>query len=318
MKQKILLIILAVTLLLLTACEEGQAPNQQTGFVGGTKGIEMSFVTNAPPEKVSDGGQEPFDVVIELTNRGEHEVLREDVFVKLEGFSASSFGVTNNDLIAHPEDDLFAVRKSPDGSIITSPSIPVVFEGLNYQLSAPANVPFTFRAKACYTYETIAITDICVKENYNDDRAGDLCKVSGERTVSNSGAPVQVTSIRQAPQGRDKSTITFSIQQKDLNPAGKVSRTNTECSTAQQDEERVFVSVTGLVTGTTDEVRCIGLIGGDSSSGYITLTKNEPREVSCTITLADRNTRVQPFRITLGYDYSTYIDETVTVVYTPE
>jgi hypothetical protein len=319
MKQKIILIILAVALLVMTACDGGQAPGpSKTGFVGGTRGVDVAFVTNAPPQKISDRGQEPFDVVVELTNRGEHEILKEDVFVRLEGFSASAFGVTNADLIARPEDDLFPVRKSPDGSIITSPSIPVIFEGLSYQADAPANIPFTFRANACYTYETLVLADICVKNNFNDDRQGDLCKVSGPRTVSNSGAPVQVVSLRQAPQGRDKTTVTFAIQQRDTDQAGRVSRTNSECSIAQQDENRVFVSVTGLTTSTRDTVRCIGLLGGDSSSGHITLTRNEPREVSCTVTLEDRNTRVQPFRITLGYDYSTYKDTIVTVIYTPE
>ena len=319
MKKKLLLILLAISLLVIAACDDGAGttPGGQTGFVGGTKGIDVTFVTNAPPERVADQGQEEFEVVVELTNKGEHEVLKEDVFVTLEGFSASAFGITNEDLTAHPEDDLFPVRKSPDGSVISSPAIPVVFSGLSYQDDSPANTRFTFRAKTCYKYETIALSNICVKENFNDDRPGDLCQVSATRTVSNSGAPVQITSVRQAPQGRDKTSVTFAIQQRDTNTAGKVSRPDTGCDVTQQNENRVFVSVSGLEEGAGDLVRCIGLIGGDSSSGYVTLTKNQPREVSCTVELENRNTRVQPFRITVGYDYSTYTDKDVIVVYTP-
>ncbi len=319
MNKKLLLIILATTLLAIAACNgNGTTTPGDTGFVGGTKGVDVEFVTNAPPARVADQGQEPFDVVVELTNRGEHEVLREDVFVELQGFSASAFGVTNEDLIAHPEDDLFPVRKSPDGSVITPPKIPVIFEGLNYQADAPANIPFTFRAKACYKYETIALSDICVKENFNEDRPGDLCTVSGTRTVSNSGAPVQITNVRQAPSGRDKTTVTFSISQRDTDPSGKVSRPDTACDTSQQNENRVFVSVSGLEEAPGDTVRCIGLLGGDTSSGFVTITKAEPRDVSCTVELTNRNTRIQPFRITLGYDYSAFTDTQVIVVYTPE
>ena len=318
-QKKILLIFLAITLLVISACDEDSSTTPgDTSFAGGTKGVDINFVSNAPPERVADQGQEPFDVVVELTNKGEHKVLKEDVFVKLEGFSASSFGVTNEDLIAYPEDDLYAVRKSPDGSIIPSPSIPVVFEGLNYQSDAPANVDFTFRAKTCYKYESLALSEICVKENFNDDRPGDICQVSSTRKVSNAGAPVQVTRVEQAPQGRDKTSVTFSIKQTDRDTKGQVSRPDTDCDVAQQNENRVFVSVSGLAEGVSDSVRCIGLIGGDSSSGFVTLTDNQPREVSCTVELEDRNQRRQPFRINLGYDYSTHIDTSVTAVYTPE
>ncbi len=313
MNKKILLIILATALLVLSACEGETTQPSTTGFAGGDKGVEASFVTNAPPDRVADAGQEPFTVQVELTNMGEHHVLREDVFVRLRGFSASAFGVTNEDLIAHPEDDLYPVRKSPDGSIISPPDIPVIFEGFNYQGEEITNVPFTFSAKTCYNYETIAVSNICVKENFNDDRPGDLCQVSGRRQVSNSGAPVQVTNIRQAPQGRDATSITLSIKQT-AKDGGQVSRPDTECSTSQQDEDRVFVSVTGLEEHPGDQVRCVGLLGGDSSSGFITLTGNEPREISCTVELEDRNLREETFRVTLGYDYSIISDTRVEVV----
>ncbi len=319
MKQKLILILLAITLLALTACQnDTDSGVSRTGFVGGTEGVDVTFATNAPPDEVADQGQEEFDVVVELTNKGEHEILKEDVFVKLEGFSASAFGLNADDLIARPEDDLYARRKSPDGSVISSPSIPVVFEGLNYQKDSPANTEFTFRAKACYKYETIALSNICVKENFNDDRQGDLCMVSSTKTISNSGAPVQVVNVRQSPQGRDKTSVTFSVQKKDTDNTGTVSRPDSECDTNQQNENKVFVRVTGLEEAVGDSVRCIGLLGGDSSSGFVTLTDSEPREVSCTVELQERNTREQPFRITLGYDYSSHVDKQVVVVYTPQ
>ncbi|MFP4568029.1 MAG: hypothetical protein ACLFN8_03725 [Candidatus Woesearchaeota archaeon] len=323
MNKKILLITLVILALGIAACErdDTQDPGGDTGFVGGTKGVDISFATNAPPERVADQGNDEFFVQVDLSNEGEHEILKENVFVQLEGFSTSAFGIpdselTNNKWILHPEDDLLAVRKSPDGSVISSPTIPVIFEGLSYQGDAPANLPFTIRAKACYQYQTTALSDICVKENFNDDRPGDICQVSSVRKVSNSGAPVQITNVKQSPYGRDRTMVTFSLQQRDTNPTGKVSRLESECSTEQSNENRVFVNVAGLEESTEDIVSCIGLSGG--TSGFVTLNKDEARDISCTVTLQNKNSRVQPFRVTVNYDYSAHIDKNIVVVYTPE
>jgi hypothetical protein len=318
MKKKILLIMLAVSLLVIAACTTDTGPVTGQGFVGGTKGVAIEFMTNTPPDRVADQGQETFDVVLELTNRGEHEVLKEDVFVKLEGFSATAFGKTPDQLIAYPDDDLYAIRKNPDGSVSPPVKIPVVFEGFNYQDDAPANIPFTFRAKACYKYETIALSNVCVKENFNDDREGDVCQVTGTKQVSNSGAPVQVTNIRQSAVGRDRTSITFSVQKMDTDQTGRVSRPDTGCDIQYQNENRVFVSVSGLLENPGDTINCPALREGDSSSGYVQISPSQATEVYCTVTLTDRSTRIHPFRITLGYDYSAYLDKEVVVVYTPE
>ena len=318
MKKKILLIMLAVSLLVIAACTTENGPSTGPGFVGGTRGVEIEFMTNTPPDRVADQGQESFDVVLELTNRGEHEVLREDAFVKLEGFSATAFGKTPEQLIAYPDDDLYAVRKNPDGSVSPPVKIPVVFEGFSYQGDVPANMPFTFRAKLCYKYETIALSNLCVKENFNDDRPGDVCQVTGTKQVSNSGAPVQVTNVRQSAVGRDRTAITFSVQKRDTDQKGKVSRPDTGCDVQYQNENRVFVSVSGILENPGDLINCPALREGDSSSGYVQISATQPTEVYCTITLTDRSTRTQPFRITLGYDYSTHLDKEVVVVYTPD
>lgn len=316
--KKILLIIMVAALLTITACGEGETVNTgATGFVGGTQGIQMKFMTNTPPAMVEGAGIESFDVIVELENKGEYEVLKEDITVKLEGFSATAFNTTNEALTQNPEDDLFAVRKNADGTIISSPPIPAMFENLNYQDTVMANMPFTIRAKACYGYETTALSNICVKENFNDDRPGDICAVMGTKTVSNSGAPVQVTHIRQSPVGRDKTTITFGIQKRDTNPSGKVSRIGSDCGTASTQENMVFVTLSGF-EGPGNEVRCIGLTDGTGTSGYVRLNEGQPREISCTIILTDRNPRVQPFSIRVGYDYSTYIDKQLIVTHTPE
>ena len=321
MKQKILLILLALTLIVVSSCTEGSGPGPGThaNFVGGTRGVEMSFVTNAPPREVADQGQDSFEVVVDLLNRGEHEVPPEDVFVELEGFSPITFGVTHADLIQYSEYELAPVYKSPDGLVIHPTSSPVIFTGFNYGEMAPNDELYTFRAKVCYKYETIAVSDICVKPRYNLDEEHDLCRVSGPRKISNSGAPIQVSEIRQVSRGIDRTEFTFTIQHKDPDLKGRVSSPDSQCDTQSfTNKDKVFVRVSGIIENpATDTVTCRGLIGGDSSSGYATITRNQPTTVSCVVYLENRNTRIEPFRVNIVYDYTTYIDETVRVIHTP-
>lgn len=322
MKQKLLLILLAMTLMVVSGCTEGQTtPGQgvHANFVGGTRGIEMSFVANAPPSEVADQGQDQFEVVVNLLNRGEHEVAPEDVFVELEGFSPFTFSITHDDLIQYSEYELMPVYKSQDGSIIYPTDTPVIFSGFNYDEVAPNDEVYSFRANVCYKYETIAVSDLCVKPRYNLDNEDDLCTVSGLRGVSNSGAPIQVTEIRQVPRGIDRTEISFKLQLKDPDVKGKASRPDSNCDTmSYTNKDKVFVRVSGIIENpSTDTVSCRGLQEGDSSSGYLTISRDQPTAVSCVVYLENRNTRIEPFRINVVYDYTTFIDETVKVIHTP-
>lgn len=317
MNKKLLLTTLAILVIVVSGCDadSGTGPGD-SGFAGGTKGVEIAFLQNSPPPSVSDGGQEPFPVTVTLTNRGEYEVPKEDIFVRITGFSATEFGVTNDDLTKHPDVDLVATIKGPDGVVIPAPTEYLDFGEFNYQGHAIGNLEFPFKAEVCYKYETTAVSDICVKENFNSVDPSDLCKVSGTRRVSNSGAPVQVMSVSQAPGGVDRTRVTFSVQNRDV--AGRVFTFDTQCDIAQINRNKVFVTVSGVSENPQDTVICTGLQGGGSASGYLILSDGTPREVSCTIQLSDRNPRIQPFRITLEYDYSKHVQQNLQVVHMPE
>lgn len=316
MKQKILLILLATMLLVLSACEgDPSGPATDSGFVGGTKGLEIKFLDGSPPDFVNDGGQDPFYVTVTLKNQGEHDVEPEDAVVKLKGFSATDFGITNEDLITNPPETLSGKYKIGEDTIIDSPLVYVDFPQLNYQDTLIGGHYFPFTAEICYNYQTIATSDLCIKENYNTQDPSDLCVVTGPRRVSNSGAPIQITNVRQAPERQDRTIITFSV--KNLG-GGEVFRPDFGCDfQIPTAKERVFISVSGLTQGPQDLVECRGLREGDSSSGYILLSGAETQEVSCSIRLEDRSPRVQPFQITAAYDYFDYVRKDVQVRHSP-
>jgi hypothetical protein len=161
---------------------------------------------------------------------------------------------------------------------------------------------------------TKAAAELCIKENFNSNKENDLCQVDGTRTVSTSGAPVQITNIKQSTAGTDKTRFTFSIQNMDT---GSVFRTDSACEDTLSNENKVFVQISNLANE-GDSVRCVGLTGGTPDAGYVNLLPGQSKEVSCTLTVLNRNNRMEPFNIDLSYAYWKFVDKSIVVQHTPE
>jgi hypothetical protein len=313
MRKAIFVLILLVTLAV-AACSDKGTTNGATGFIGGSKGLDISFMSGAPPDQTSDAGQQSFDVVVDVQNNGETAVDKGDAYVKLSGFPPEAFSVTLDSLKRSPEDNIEANIKNPDGSVIVPSSVPVAFTGFNYKETEIASREFPVRAEICYKYVTKAAAELCLKENFNSNKADDLCQVNAQRALSTSGAPVQITKLMQSTAGTDKTRFTFTVQNMDT---GRIYRSGAEvmCNVdSLSDENKVFVQVSGL--GGVEEVKCVGL-QGSGSAGYVTLVTGQAKVVTCTYTVKDRNNRIQPFSIDLTYNYWKYVDTKVIVQHSP-
>ncbi len=315
MNKKIILAILVLAVFLMTACTQ-QTPVTNTGYIGGTQGLEIAFLQGAPPSTVSSGGEQDFDIVVEVQNKGEYYVEANEAFVKISGFSPSTFGVTNADLITNLTEDVEPNTKQPDGTIIASPPISVEFTGFNYEQNESVSREFPIRAEICYKYQTEAAAELCVKEEFTSTTKDSICEVNSARAMSTSAAPVQVTNLKQSSAGKDKTRVTFTVSNMDT---GKIFKTGNSCDDKTiSNQNKVFVEILGLDYNSADSVKCVGLSEGSGSAGYVTLSGGEPREVSCTITLTDRNNRIEPFNIRLTYDYWKFIDTRMTVQHTQD
>lgn len=313
MRKIIFALLLAMTMLA-AACTNTNPVNTGTGFIGGQQGLEISFIDGAPPQTTPDGGQQEFDVILEVSNKGEYAVEASEIYVKLSGFSPESLGVTLPELKKNAPENIEARIKSGDGAIIESPLVPVSFEGFNYMDTEISGRDVKMRAEICYEYQTKAAAELCIKENFNSNRETDLCQVTETRTISTSGAPVQISNLRQSTAGTDKTRFTFSIQNMDT---GSVFKTDSECAEGFTNENKVFVKISGLASG-SDAVKCVGLTGGTGDAGYVTLVPGMAKDVSCTVTITDRNNRMEPFTIDLSYAYWKFVDKTIAVQYTPK
>ena len=106
--KKIIISILLLSVMVLSACGGGtQGPDVTQTYLGGSEGLKIKFASNAPPPRVSDiGGDEAFDVIVEINNKGEHKVLASDAIISIKGFPPESFGKTVAQLIGNPEEDV--------------------------------------------------------------------------------------------------------------------------------------------------------------------------------------------------------------------
>jgi hypothetical protein len=317
--RKILIATLIVLALVISACSGGgnQQDNTKT-YIGGSQGLKIKFATGAPPVQVSDiGGDESFDIIVEIENKGEEPVLASDAYISIKGFPPEAFGKSVGDVTdVAPDENIDARIKTADATIIEPPMIYTTIEGLKYQYAEPGNVQYPVRAEICYLYETSIASKLCIKEDMTQNDDGDICDVSGMRDISSSGAPVQVTKIQQSGAGKDKTRFTFTIANQDT---GLVFKKGNGCQTTNAYENKVYVQIENLLDRGADSVSCVGLSGGNSDSeGYVTLTEGQSRDVSCTVTMVERSDRLQPFNIRLSYDYMEYVDTNILIEYTPD
>jgi hypothetical protein len=314
MKKLVIALILLATMLLAACTNSNSGNTGVTGFIGGQKGLDISFYSGAPPETASDNNQQEFDIIVDISNGGEDAVETDEVYVKLSGFPPEAFGVGLASLKRNPEDRIEANMKNADGSLIASPVVSVSFPGFNYKDVEVANREFPIRAEVCYMYVTKAAAELCIKENFNSNKADDVCQVNAARSISTSGAPVQITALKQSTAGTDKTRFTFTLQNMDT---GRVYKTDSACEQSTSNENKIFVKVSGL-TSSGDNVKCVGLTGGTSDAGYVSLLPGEMRDVSCTVTVLNRNNRIEPFEIELTYAYWKYTDTKIIIQHTPE
>ena len=149
MKKTILIFIIGL-LLILTGCEQEDTTSATTPFLGGTTGLLINFLEDAPPQEVYDGGAFPFDIVVKLKNDGESDVLAQDAQVKISGLNPTEFSKQPSELIKNPDEDLIRTYKDAEGNIVEGTITYVSFEGFNYAGRMSGNLQFPIRADVCY------------------------------------------------------------------------------------------------------------------------------------------------------------------------
>lgn len=313
MKQKfkpVLIIFFVFAVGILTAgCNGGGPTSSETPFIGGTTGLLMSFMEDAPPIEIYDGGEFTFPVVIKLKNEGEWDIAASDVQIKISGVDPGEFSLQPGDLVNHPEEDLVGTVKDAEGNVIDGTMVYVEFYGFNYADKLSGNIQLPLRADVCYTYGTKVDSKLCIKEDLYDTNENSLCVVVEEKQAYSSSAPLQVISLKESVRGESKIGFTFTIEHKGN---GGIFEKGSVCDTTGITyENKVWVEVDTGIQG----LKCNGLQSGTDSSGYITMYSGT-RAVTCTQPIDAVTDYEKVIHITLEYDYKEDINTQLLVKHT--
>ncbi|MFH1408361.1 MAG: hypothetical protein ABIH34_00475 [Nanoarchaeota archaeon] len=308
-----LLPLLILIVLVAAGCPSNDNADTETSgaFIGGTRGLEIMFLSGAPPEQVFDEDFS-FDVSVHLKNLGEWPVPKEDVTVTILGVDPVDFGKTPADFTKNSPDDLEAAEKDPQGNIIEGTVTNVEFDNLQYAHDVAGEVEFDFIAKTCYKYGTKVQAKICVLEDLVG-RTGEeqFCDPNSDLAAENSGAPVHVTKAQESVMGNNKIALSLTLEQVG---AGSIHELASGCDADRQNQDKVLVRVFDPGIGTFD---CSQLdVEGDTQVGYVKLYEDE-RSVRCTIELDDENLNdyEKVLNVELEYDYKELRDTPVRVLH---
>lgn len=300
-----------VTILLVTAvgCTKQQS-NTTTGkaFIGGNKGLSMSFLTGAPPESVFDTDN-PFTISVKLENVGEYDIQAPaDATVEITGIDPASFGTTAASMKKDSPETLKGASLDSSGKIIQGVSTTVDFDNLQYKSKVSGTVPFPLRASVCYEYGTKSQAKLCIlKDLIGRTTEERFCNPNNENIAAeSSSAPMQVTTMSENVLGANKVAFAFKIKNMGT---GKSYQKATECNPSVPTRDKVWVEVTNTGLG---DLTCSGLKDGTATTGYVTLY-NDEASVRCTQTITDPRDSEKAVEVKLTYSYKEVIQKTLQV-----
>lgn len=307
-RNHIAIMLILISFIALSGCEETNT-ERRSAFIGGSDGLNIEFIKNAPPEEIFDE-EYPFSISLKVENVGEWDIESEsDTTVKISGIDPADFGKSHGDLTADSDTELNGAYRDPDGDEVRGTLTNFEFSNLQYEGEVASAVDLPIRAEVCYRYGTNVNSKICVLEDLlgkeSRDEKEDICDPNGAKPSENSGAPVHIKNFKQTAVSSDKLSFSFTISHVG---DGAVSRRGTECSDTVGEKDRVYVEVDTGISG----LKCSGLEGG-ADKGETTLYDGE-REIVCTQPLpSDRGNYEKQIEITLEYDYEDHVDTTITV-----
>ncbi len=278
----------------------GCAPSTEVkAFVGGTDGLKMEFL-NLPP---SIFAKTPFSLAITVQNAGEYTVMPGGAYFTLN--NAMNFNIPLDNSTINNADALIAARRIQDTILPGGKELiswgEAVFTGI-------AGVPLTeeqpvlLGIKACYYYETRAVASVCVA------KTNKICEPIGEKTVQSSGAPVQLTELKQIAQTTDNEnyTITLTLTAENKGKGGVYAQHAT-CPKPSAEEQDYVVLDRISVGGEEIFPECNG-------GRLITLSEGKGSK-TCRIKATAKNIEYEEqLAVTLAYKYDQDLTTEISVI----
>ncbi len=198
--KKIILAILAISLLILTACESEEKPKTGGAFIGGTQGIVASFEPLSIKEDniyaIFDAEEFSLDMLIK--NKGEENLPIGKATLRLLGPAQNDFqGIPAWELKNREEVEKIS-EFNPEGGeeiVAFSPQANAIYKG---QVTGFMDINWNLEYE--YEYKThLIVNDVCFKGDITDQK---VCAVKESKLFSVSSAPITVTAAEEDTAGK--------------------------------------------------------------------------------------------------------------------
>jgi hypothetical protein len=311
MKYRNIALILLV--LLLVGCR-GNSRDEEgyVDFRTGTIGLEMRFLEKSPPFYVYEGDVLP--ITLELFNKGASEIFAGEIYVT--GFDPNlinNYGpIPGNLPLPGTLQPYLPFEMLDKKTQFNKEGGYQIIEFNSGKIDLPSgthkyNIPLTIYA--CYDYETIASTEICIDPEPHRSYYDKPCVTRNVGMGGGQGAPVAITNV-ELTNMREQMRITFTIQNVGSGMGGGTI----------VDLEKMFAGAcpTGFGPVDVDVVYLNYVRVGDSAplacspDGRIKLVNGVGR-VSCTYAMPGGTAYKTPLEIKLEYGYRTFIRRDVEI-----
>lgn len=311
LSYKFLAVLAAVILLVGCTGGGGSGTKTLTSYVGGDQGLSIEFNEDEPPKEVLDNDEESFFVSLVLKNEGEYTIKRNEIIASLSGISKDDFGLSSLDA----ENEFELLRKVKDGSTVREGDTDILEIGKGkYKDDLAADFTTTLVADVCYTYRTVAAASLCLKRDtiqHTLKGRRDACDINNENIkVESSGAPVQVTSLRERASGSNEITFSFLVENKGSGDTYEPNTYTSTCSGKEGEEGKAYIKVTSPSGKFSFRCRDVD----DRAEGEIRLI-NGKKTVSCSL---DTNSLQETafegrVNVEIDYQYRDAIKQDITV-----
>ncbi|MDP3917313.1 MAG: hypothetical protein Q8Q42_03430 [Nanoarchaeota archaeon] len=276
MNKRGLVLVLLLALFLAGCQNDNKEKTPEGPYVGGTQGLLFAFEEGEPPAAVLDNDQQEFFITLVVRNLGEYTVPEGKAIASISGIDSKAFSMsslnTKNDV------DITGIAKD-QSFIIEGGEELLQFEQASYTNDVGADFGLTMRADLCYKYKTEALTHLCLKENVVKKEIEDVCDTTNSNLPHfNSGAPVQISNVRQNTVGSGKVQVAFTVENVGNGIVYLPESFTNACTGEKGMMDMVKISLENPQNNFKPSCSALG----KSDSGNVRLV-NRKKEITCTI-----------------------------------
>ncbi len=308
-------VLLALSFLFLVSCTAqpaaGEKPIETAAALQlvktGTLGVETSLLQDLPPAISYD--QNELTALVEIKNRGNHDLQAQDCFVQITGFDpnillggfssprscAENVGVLEGKNVYNTEGSSNTIE------FTANPSLPFGLTDYNP----------TLNILTCYNYHTIATPSICVDPLfYQITSEQKTCRPADVLLAGGQGGPVGITYVAVDMVG-NKAIFEINVKNfgsgRVLSPYADIQSCG-QASLEYKDLDRVAYNV---------EMTGGGKISCKPQDGFVRLV-NEQGKIVCTFSIPGSASFETPLMVDLDYAYAQSFKKTIKIIRTPQ